>query len=58
MLKPEHIAPGTPVAGYRWSNIDTSTPCAFIMISTGYDMTFESNAAPRTMSCTAAGKYR
>ena len=23
MLKPEHTAPGTPVAGYRWSNIDS-----------------------------------
>ena len=22
MLKPEHTAPGTPVVGYRWSNID------------------------------------
>ena len=28
----------------------------FIRMSTGYDMTFESNAAPRTMPCTAVGK--
>ena len=29
MLKPEHTAPGTPVAGYRWSNIDTSSQYAY-----------------------------
>ena len=23
MLKPKHTAPGTPVADYRWSNIDS-----------------------------------
>jgi len=28
----------------------------FIRMSTGYDMTFESNAAPRTMPCAMAGK--
>ena len=31
---------------------------SFIMMSTGYDMTFESNIAPRAMACTTAGKYR
>ena len=34
----------------------TGTPCSFIRISAGYDMTFESNVAPRTMPCAAAGK--
>ena len=34
----------------------TSTPRAFIRMSTGYNMTFKSNAAPRTMPCAAAGK--
>ena len=34
----------------------TSTPCSFIRMSTGYDMTFESNTAPRTMPYAAVGK--